>query len=1538
MKIAMIKKYGLEHKKLPQEIYGSFWLEYKDAKYKTKKLINVTAEEGQWKITSDADTKIIVQNNQIAGSVYLQEYGRYFLQTEGEDSYIILYCIPDYSPAVSAFGVVDNAVISVGNSHANNIAIDNPFLKEKSFQLEYKDKNWTVNKIETKILYVNDEPLVDNKLKYGDTLFIMGVRIIVMKDFIVVDSKPGMISVWGPMFISKNIEPIPPIEDEELISEEIRLYSEEEYFHSSPRLKPGIDRLKIKIEAPPEADKGNQMPVLLTLGPMVTMALVSVLMGLTTLTNVLSGNTTLMSALPQLVMVGAMILTTLFWPMLSRKFEEQNRKEKEKKRQTRYKKYLENKKRQIEDQKAMQKQALIELFPSFEECRNIINNRKSRLWERKVTQEDFLELRLGLGDHPMIADIEIPSESFSLDDDNLKDLLYEMIRQTETIVDAPITVKLTENNLVAIIGSEKLNYGMTNSLLLQLMAFHSYDAVKVVVLTSEMNEKKWSYLKNAPHIWDDSKQIRFFGTSDDDLSHLSAYLDSQYNARINYESNRGILDGDLDYRSFRPYYVIVTDDYKEIRNLEFIKSITNSKRNIGFSLFILADRLINLPDECNFFIYTDHNMCALYEGEMIVNRQRTFMGEFYQSVNLEAECMRMSNIPIELQEEEGQLPETLGFLEMYQVGRVEQLNSLNRWHTNNPTNYLQVPIGVNKAGSLFKLDLHEKIHGPHGLIAGGTGSGKSELIITYILSMAVNYHPNEVQFVLIDYKGGGLAGVFENRETNIRLPHLAGTITNLDVVEMNRALSSIQSELRKRQAIFNEVRDSLGESTIDIYKYQRLYREGKVEKPLSHLFIISDEFAELKMQQADFMSQLISTARIGRSLGVHLILATQKPSGIVDDQIWSNSKFRICLKVQERADSVDMIKVPDAAELKKAGRFYLQVGYNEFFDLGQSAWCGTSYIPTDKPKKRVDNSISFVDNVGNVVSQIDDKKRKEQGLGEEVTHVLNYIIGIAEKENIQVEKLWQDPIPAEIFISDLKVKYNYESERRVINPIIGEYDDPNNQRQGLLTLPISQNGNTIICGMAGSGKENVLSTIIYSSILHYTADEVGFYILDCGSESLRMFKDAPQVGDVVLSHEKEKVANLFRILAEEIETRKKLLVNYNGDLELYCKNNEDDLPYIVTIINGFANFMENYEQYEDALVSLTREGEKYGLIFIFAANSYNEIRYRLTQNFKQYVLLQFTDPTDYNILLGQTGGIVPSKIVGRGLVKLDNIYEFQTAYPCKRDILTEFIKETCKSLKGELSSFIFPVPILPDFVTYNFVKERITDLTAVPIGVSKETLNVEMIDLKTNFASIISALDLTSMSSFLTVFTELLGTIGENILVVDAENLLKDISFEGINYYNRSFPDFAEKFFAQVSKQVELLEKENVNLELFNNQKHTCVMIVGLVKFIKKIESTIDVGEFFTKGRSWKNLSFIFVDEADRLREFEYEGWFKEIVDLTNGIWIGEGAGDQYTIKITKTRRLSTDDITNDFGYIVRRGSPTLIKLLNIDVDEVPYE
>ena len=598
-----------------------------------------------------------------------------------------------------------------------------------------------------------------------------------------------------------------------------------------------------------------------------------------------------------------------------------------------------------------------------------------------------------------------------------------------------------------------------------------------------------------------------------------------------------------------------------------------------------------------------------------------------------------------------------------------------------------------------------------------TGSGKSEFIITYVLSMALNYSPNEVSFILIDYKGGGLAGAFENKNTGVKLPHLAGTITNLDKAEMDRTLVSIDSEVRRRQKIFNEARDSLGESTIDIYKYQKFYREGKLSTPVPHLIIVCDEFAELKSQQPDFMDNLISIARIGRSLGVHLILATQKPSGVVNDQIWSNSKFRVCLKVQEKADSMEMLKRPEAAELKQVGRFYLQVGYNELFAMGQSAWCGAKYFPSDKAKRVIDKSINFVNNVGIVIKSIQESSgNKGAAEGEELANILKYIIEAGKIEKLSSQKLWLDNIPSTILVDKLVEKYNYKFDSNMVEAIIGEYDDPSNQSQGLVKLNLNTDGNTII----------------YSTVTRNLADSINYYIIDYGSESLRLFEKFPQVGDIVFSSEDEKLNNLIKMLKNIISERKKMFSSYGGEYNNYIKNSGNKVPLIGTIINNYDAFSEINANLEDEIIKLCRDGLRYGMFFIITANTDGSIRRRIKQNFSSIFALRLNDISDYNAIFNKVNS-VPKEIDGRGLFKMDEVYEFQTASIVDNN-LNAYINRVCEIIKDKSVVSAKRIPTLPKIVSLEFVSRDLLGITSVPIGVTKQSLEITKYDF-TNYLS-----------------------------------------------------------------------------------------------------------------------------------------------------------------------------------------------------------
>ena len=743
--------------------------------------------------------------------------------------------------------------------------------------------------------------------------------------------------------------------------------------------------------------------------------------------------------------------------------------------------------------------------------------------------------------------------------------------------------------------------------------------------------------------------------------------------------------------------------------------------------------------------------------------------------------------------------------------------------------------------------------------------------------MAVNYHPYEVAFILIDYKGGGLAGAFENKKKGIKLPHLAGTITNLDGASINRSLVSIQSELRKRQSIFNEAKQISNEGTMDIYKYQKLYREGIVTEPVPHLFIISDEFAELKTQQPDFMDQLISTARIGRSLGVHLILATQKPNGVVNDQIWSNSRFRVCLKVQEKQDSMDMIKRPDAAELSATGRFYLQVGYNEFFDIGQSAWCGAPYVPTEEVESKEEDSVQIIDNLGRIVKEVkDSKKENEENVNniKQIVGIVNYLSEIADEDNISVRKLWMDEIPEFITVNSLINKYGPLSKDSP-EVVIGEYDDPFNQQQNIVVHNVLECGNTIIYGATGSGKELLVNTLVCGLIENYTPSDINLFLIDFGSEALQMYAKAPHVGNVLLSSDEEQLIRLMKILKEQIYERKKLLAEYSGNPDLYEKATGQSLSAIITIIDNYAAFNELYENLVDELAYLSREGSKYKIYFIITATAVNEVKYKISQNFGKQYVLQMNDKSDYSSVFGNVKGVYPSKLIGRGLILKNSVYEFQTAHICKDEELQAYVTGLISELNANYSDDnVIKVPEVPEKLTPEDIKITQT-LENVQVGVDLDLVKPVVVNLKKSVVNVITGKNIDEVIATGRGIAELVSRIDNcEVTILDSE-----------------------------TEESKIVEIYNMMVERNNSYKDDNTLTFDRkVIFIMNWQSIID--NLSTDGKDKLeclikhceleySVTFVLCDIAESVKKYNRSNWYVMRADSSDYVWVGVGIDEQ---------------------------------------------
>ncbi len=1538
MKVYLIKPNKIRKILLPSRVVGNYWVSDTDSNGIRRNLISIEADNNRWKLVSNNEVYII-ENKVMTPAAFLDNYQFYQIHNSQEDKEFLLYCCPielNYMP-YDISNLLDDGV-SFGSDKKCSIYYQH--FDPLAFTIKRENnKIYTIDNHSKYGIYINNVRLENRKeIKNGDCFFVAGIQFIILINVNLRNDISVFLCIGNQYINNLGINLLSTtlaaptlnefVEPEEEI--EFPLYDENEYFHKMPRFISKIETLELKVDAPPGKSEDPNNSLLMTIGPMITMSLTSVVSVYTTLDRLQSGQSTMKSAMPSLVMSGAMLASVIVWPLLSRFIQKRMSIQNEKKRQKKYGKYIEEKKNRIVEAKKEQSATLNNNYPDNKTCEEIILNKYTNLWQRRIKDEDYLKISLGLGTCPMQINIHYPEDHFSMVEDNLKDMVSKLGQEPKNLENVPIEYSLISNYISGIIGDEQIIGEYTRRILLQLMTFQSYDNLKIILLTDEENEYQWKIFKDLPHIFTDDKNLRFFATNNDEYKEVCYYLDRLFKARVEQFSQ----GGELKRENLDKIYLIITDCFKKIRDFDIINDILENDSYYGFNLLILDNKLTSLPDQCQSFIKLNKESGEL-NNNLNYRDPVKFTIDLKSEIDLEACVKKLANIPIEINSnDEGQLPNKLGFLEMYDVGKIEQLNSLNRWQKNNPILNLQVPVGRGKNGEDISIDLHEKYHGPHGLIAGMTGSGKSEFIISYILSMAINYHPYEVQFILIDYKGGGLAGAFENKNIGLKLPHLVGTITNLDANEINRSLASIESELKRRQALFNKAREISGESTVDIYKYQKMYREGKLEEPVSHLFIISDEFAELKNQQPEFMEQLISTARIGRSLGVHLILATQKPSGVVDPQIWSNTRFRVCLRVQEKSDSNEVIKCPDAALLKQTGRFYFQVGYNEVFVLGQAAWAGGKYLPTEKVKKTLDTSLNVIDNIGYTVKTIETREKQEvvASDGEELINLVKYLSNLAKDNNIKCKPLWLEKIPEFIRIEDLKVKYSYQKENFVINPVIGEYDVPKNQEQRLLTLPFSKEGNALVYGTTGSGKENFITTLLYSSMLTYENSEVNFYIIDFGSGALKMFKNCNLVGDILGSDDNEKMNNLFKMLTKMIEERKELFAEYNGEYSYYCKNSGKTLPNVIVMINSYELYQETFGDLEDTLNTITRDCNKYGIYFLVTCSTAQGMRYKLRQNFSLIYCLQQNNEDDYTTILGNVHKTYPSKLFGRGIIKTDDIYEFQTALATEKENIPHFIKEKCQEYNQKTQSKAIGVPILPKRVEYADIKEEFGKDNSYIIGLSKLNLDVVKFDFDKNYISLITGLDVLQNNNFVNPFiNQVIALNKENLIVFNAEDYDIDDDFK--NYYqyiDSSFNENIEKIHAYIKEQHDIFEKNNYNKNIFKDIKKNLVIFIGLEAFKAKLndENKTKLTEIFTIAKDLDIMKFIILDSVDKIKKNEFENWYKDNVNTSNGIWLGNGVGDQFTIKVNQRIEEFKEDVPYNFCFVINRGKPVYVKYL----------
>ena len=1514
MKLIILDELSLNSFDLPSS-QKSYIVNYKN------EIINLVKNEMSWTLVSNKNIEIMHQG-QAVNQVDLNEYDIYIVNLKVQNKQVLLLTIPS-TEKYSICSIGDLKDISIGLLPECNISFGDGSIKDTHGRIQITNGFSILTATEGASIYVNNKRVQQAYLKLGDVIFINGLKIIWMDGFIKINNPHNKVKLNGIQSGNLNFQDASTYTPTTETERTTKLYDESKLFFHTPKQSTYIKNEEMFIETPPDKQNYEPMPIIFTLGTSMVVAASSGMSGVSAVRNIMSGTGDALTNYLEVGLAALMLVSCIFMPVLLEMYQKAQSRKKEKIRQKRYKQYIDDKRNEINEIIKTQENILNEKHLPLDKVEKQMANQGYAFWSREIIDPDFLSVRLGVGNLPAYINVTANLDQFSMYDDNLKDMVKQLVKEDKTLTNVPISLSFLTNRITPIVNETNRSYDYINTIMLQLLFYYSSLDLKIVLFTKEENQSKWDYLKYTSHIWSTDREKRLFAVNETEINQLSMYLEQVYNVRLketttyNPEDNNDVNKSEL-YKNFDDYYLIITDDYNAIKNIPFINKVINTNLNLGFSLLVFSDSMKNIPSRLDKFVVIRDEVSGLFDKNVIDGTNIAFKADYLSTNNIRFYSNIVGNIPVSSHDIESVIPSSLGFLEMYNVGRIEHLNITTRWKTNDPTTSLNAPLGVQANNKLIGLDLHEKSHGPHGLIAGSTGSGKSEFIITFILSLAINYHPYEVQFVLIDYKGGGLAGAFEKREKGIKIPHLVGTITNLDKSEMNRTLVSIKSELERRQRKFNEARDLLGEGTIDIYKYQRLYREGKVSEPMSHLIIISDEFAELKQQQPDFMDELVSTARIGRSLGVHLILATQKPAGVVNDQIWSNSRFKICLKVQTIEDSVEMLRREEASRIKEAGRFYLQVGNDELFELGQSAWTGEKYIPKDVVLAKVNDSIDFINREGTIVKSVTDELTKdaEKDRGEQLSNLVDYLYQIAVNDNIKFNNLWLPAIPECIYLGNILKKYRFTSSKYKFNAIIGEYDKPAKQEQGLYQLEIN-NKNTMVFGATGSGKELLATTFIYSLCVMHSINELNLYIIDFGSEVLRTFEKMPHVGNYITSEEPNKVGTLFLYLEKQIKKRKDLFSEYRGSFDYYNEKSPNKVPLILVVINAYEAFQEAGSEYDDYLNHLLREGSKYGIVFLITTVSTNSLRATTLEYFDYKMILKTADPYDYQYILQAPNGLIPDPQYGRGLgIVGEEACEFQTAYINVKDSINDTIKDTANKYLDVYKAKVRSVKVMPKSTTFDDLVKQVKTIDSIPVGYEIETAELINYNFTSNKINLITGEEVLEDVSFMGTILDLMDTVKNT--KINIFDFASSINFEGnASYYS---VDYMEPFKEILSNTASV---PTINY----------LIGYGITEGVLNEEEYLALKQIMANASKLNNQYFIVIDNIDRLIELEDQTLIS-VLDRNTGIYYGNAIDRQEFYNVNNINQIDTDARIDNKTYLIINGNAVTLKGVGVIGDD----
>lgn len=831
----------------------------------------------------------------------------------------------------------------------------------------------------------------------------------------------------------------------------------------------------------------------------------------------------------------------------------------------------------------------------------------ARLWERRVADVDFLQVRVGWADQPSRT-------PWSMGDSGSPELRAEAavrLNAFGTARNVPVLVDIKTSPVVGLVGVVERVDEMARWLVCQVAVLHSPRDVAMAVAIAPDRLDAWEWVSWLPHTLPENAPFEEhpFAMDDETARALVASLNDLVAARV--EEGKGRLRQDSAAFST---VLLVLDERLSVPRAA-ISSLLENGPAVGVRVLWLGERAETLPGESGSIVsWTDDGLTTttVATGAVLSHSQPDRL----RSDDATAVARALAGVRDATTRGRGvsDLPSVVALPDLLGSSPPTVEAVLGKWAAR--TTSLAAPIGIGEAG-LFSVDMRHD--GPHGLLGGTTGAGKSEMLQTFVASLAAHHPPTHLTFLLVDYKGGA---AFKDC---IHLPHVVGYVTDLDGHLVHRALVSLNAELHRRERLLAAV------GAKDLIEMERKAPE---QAPPSLLLLV-DEFATLAKELPEFVEGVVNVAQRGRSLGIHMLLATQRPAGAINDNIRANTNLRMALRMNDDADSMDVLGSRRAAALPRSlpGRAFVRTGASELAEV-QIAYSGGHSLAgeTTKPVR------VFPLESGRVERPIGMKQVDTGGGDDERPTDLQSLVSIVA-EAARSQSLadptppWLPPLASVVALSDLPPAVDGAVH-------VGVVDVPTRQAQIPFSVDLPVLGSLLVFGTSGSGKTTFLRTLASALAGSTSPNDLHLYGMDFASRGLGAVEALPHCGAVVAGDDIERVQRLFGMLERWITERKAAFgVAGCSTLEEYerVRGGADGLARVVVLVDSFGGFTSVFEKVEygariDAFPQLVSEGRPLGIHFVITADRRNAVPMGMFSTVQSRIILRAADPDDYAML------------------------------------------------------------------------------------------------------------------------------------------------------------------------------------------------------------------------------------------------------------------------------------------------------------------